>query len=55
MKKFYVSWDERHSIEVKATNKEEALEIVKSGQIDFTMEQATYQGNEDIWEVKEKK
>ena len=51
MKKYYVSWDERHSIVVEAENREEAVEIVRGGQHDFKMEQAEYEGNEEAWRV----
>ncbi len=49
-KKFYVSWDERHSIIVSAKDEEEALEIVKSGELNPKDTEAEYEGNEYVEE-----
>ena len=50
-KKFYVSWDERHSIVVSAKNEEEAKEIVFNGEFNPKKAQGEYIGNEEAFEV----
>jgi len=46
MKRYYVSWDERHSMVVSAKNEKEAREIIFNGEFNFEEATAEYMGNE---------
>jgi hypothetical protein len=51
MKKFIVSWDERHSVEIEAETKEEAQELVMNGEFDAAGECAEINGSAEASEV----
>lgn len=48
LKKFYISWDERHSTVINAENKEDAVEKIKNCKHDLELEAVTYLGNEGV-------